>query len=237
MTEENVSRDAIARMIDANNQTMMTSMAQLFQNSIDELKRSYADSSDAQVREIKKIKTDAPMRFKKKANEDQFRFNVKIQDAIEEAKAAAQVNALDKVKDSLQKGENLLKERQKHILLADRSEYGWSTVQEYKKSEIADDSDDEKKMFKAEARAKAHSKSLATRSRTAVSGFAPRKASVAQESGPNHSDERYSGLRRIPTVDSHNRVRLRPGNCFQCGKPGHWRAQCPTFQPKTNSSF
>ena len=121
---------------------------------------------------------------------------------------------MDKVKDSLQKGENLLKERQKHILLADRSEYGWSTVQEYKKSDIAGDSDDEKKMFKAEGRAKAHSKSLATRSRAAVSGFAPRKASVAQESGPNHSDERYSDLKRIPTVDSHNRVRVRPGNCF-----------------------
>ena len=63
-------------------------------------------------------------------NEDQFRFNAKIQDAIEEAKTAAQVNALDKVKDSLQKDENLMKERQKLILLADKSEYGWSTVQE-----------------------------------------------------------------------------------------------------------
>ena len=41
----------------------------------------------------------------------------------------------------------------------------------------------------------------------------------------------------VPTVDSHNRTRVRPGNCFQCGKPAHWRAQCPTLQPKTNSSF
>ena len=66
MTEENVSRDAIARMIEANNQTMMTSMAQLFQKSIDELKKSYADSSDVQVCEIKKIKTDEPMHLKRK---------------------------------------------------------------------------------------------------------------------------------------------------------------------------
>ena len=180
-------------MIEANNQTMMTSMAQLFQKSIDELKQSYADSSDAQVCEIKKIKTDETMHFKKKANEDQFRFNAKILDAREEAKAAAQVNALDKVKDSLQKGENLLKEHQNHILLADKSEYGWSTVQEYKKSEIADDSDDKKKMFKAQAQAKGHSKWLASRSRTAVWGFTPRKASVAQQSDPNDSDEQYSG--------------------------------------------
>jgi len=71
-----------------------------------------------------------------------------------------------------------LKERQKHILLADKSEYGWSTVQEYKKSEIADDSNDGKKMFKAEARAKAHLKQSASRSRTAALGFAARKDSV-----------------------------------------------------------
>ena len=75
-----------------------------------------------------------------------------------------------------------------------KSEYGWSTVQEYKKSEIADDSDDEKKMFKAETRAKAHSKLLAPRSQIATSGFAPRIASVAEDSGPTPSDERYTGL-------------------------------------------
>ena len=36
-------------------------------------------------------------------------FNAKIQHTLEEAMAAAQVNVLDKVKDSLQKGESLLK--------------------------------------------------------------------------------------------------------------------------------
>ena len=118
MTEENVSRDAVAGMIEANNQSMITSMAQLFQKTIDELKRPHADSSDAQVREIKKIKTEQPMRFKKKAkNKDQFRFNAKIQDTLKEAKAAAQVTALDKVK------ENLLKERQKHIQVRVRLVY------------------------------------------------------------------------------------------------------------------
>jgi len=71
-----------------------------------------------------------------------------------------------------------LKERQKHILFADKSEYGWPTVQEYKKSKITDDSNDEKKMFKAEARVKAHLKQSASRSRTAASGFAARKDSV-----------------------------------------------------------
>ena len=119
-----------------------------------------------------------------------------------------------------------MKERQKHILLADKSEYGWSTVLGYKKSEIADDSDNEKKMFKAEARAKAHLKQSASRSRTAASGFAARKDSVVQDSGLSRSGERNPlGLKQIPTVETQSRSRIRPRNCFQCGKPGHWRAQ------------
>ena len=158
---------------------------------------------------------EEPRRFKKKANEDQFKFNAKIQDTLEETKAGAQANALDKVKDLLQKGEDLLKERQKHILLADKSEYGWSTVQEYKKSEIADDSDNEKKIFKAEGRVKAYSKQSASRSRTAASGFSARKDSVVQDSGLSRSGEQSPlGLKQIPTVEAQSRSRIRPGNCF-----------------------
>mgnify|MGYP000344432330 CR=1 FL=1 len=63
-------------MIEANNQTIMALMAQLFQKSIDEFKRLHADSSDAHVRELKKIKTEQPMRFKQEANEDQSLIHV-----------------------------------------------------------------------------------------------------------------------------------------------------------------
>ena len=112
MGDENVSRNDIAKMIEAsiqtNNQCMMNSMKELFQTSLNELKRSQVDSSDAQLREIKKIKLEEPKRFKKKANEDQFRFNSKLQDTLDETKTEVQANAMDKVKDSLQKGENLL---------------------------------------------------------------------------------------------------------------------------------
>ena len=86
MGNEGVSKDVIAKMIETNNQTTMKSMEQLFQKSIDEIKRSHVD---AQIREIKKLKTEEPKRFKKKANEYQFRFNAKIQDTLEETKAAA----------------------------------------------------------------------------------------------------------------------------------------------------
>ena len=44
--------------------------------------------------------------------------------------------------------------KNKLILIADSSESTWNTVQEYKKRDLADDSDDEKKLRMAENRAK-----------------------------------------------------------------------------------
>ena len=49
---------------------------------------------------------------------------------------------------------SLLKERQKLILLADKSPYGWRTVLEYKHHDLAEDDEDEKKIYRAEARAR-----------------------------------------------------------------------------------
>ena len=44
----------------------------------------------------------------------------------------------------------MIRLRQKSIRLADRSEFGWSVVTEYDADELAEDSDDEKKIEKAE---------------------------------------------------------------------------------------
>jgi hypothetical protein len=43
--------------------------------------------------------------------------------------------------------------RQKLIQLADSSELGWRMVHEYETNPLADDSEDERHMYKAEARA------------------------------------------------------------------------------------
>ena len=48
-------------------------------------------------------------------------------------------------------GEKLIADRNKFICIADRSEHGWATVAEYEDDELANDSDDEKKLFKVEA--------------------------------------------------------------------------------------
>ena len=50
------------------------------------------------------------------------------------------------------------------MLLADKSLYGWKTVEEYKHHDLVEDEDDEKKIYRAEARAARASKHFATRS-------------------------------------------------------------------------
>ena len=83
------------------------------------------------MREIKKLRREEPKSFKRKGNELQYKFNAKLQDSFEEAKSNLEVNAIDKAKETLAEGTSLLAERQKLILLADKSDFGWKTVDEY----------------------------------------------------------------------------------------------------------
>ena len=227
LSEADVAK-IVQQSVQKNNQSLQDTMKEMLKESLADLKRSQTESADSQIREIKKLKLDEPRRFKKKANEDQFRFNAKLQDVIDEAKSSVHSDGLQKVKESLEKGETLLSERQKHILLADKSEFGWVTVHEYKKSEIADDSEDEKKMYKAEARAKAHAKQTSARSTKIAVGAVPRKDPAIGEFSSKQFNERIPAGRQIPTLDSRYKTQVKPGFCYHCGKPGHWRAQCPT---------
>jgi hypothetical protein len=77
-----------------------------------------------------------------------------------DASEALETKEINKAQEALQKGKQMLSERQKHILLADKSEFGWSTVHEYRKHELADDSEDEKRILKSESRAKAQRKKI-----------------------------------------------------------------------------
>ena len=203
-------------------------MKDMPKESLTELNRSQTESADSQIREIKKLKLDEPPWFKKKANKDQFRFNTKLQD-VKSAKSSVQSDGLQKVKNCLEKGETLFKERQKHILLADKLEFSWVTVHEYKESKIADDSEDEKKkLYKAELRAKAHAKQASARVTKTAVGAATRKNPFIIESNSKQFKERILVLRQIPTLDACYKTQVKPGFCYQCRKPGHWRAKCPT---------
>ena len=214
-----IEKEGVEAVIKANNDNLLASFKGLLEQTVSQIKWSNEESAESQMKEIKRLKFNESHKFKKKANEDQFKFNQKLSETLDSAKSAAENSQLEKVKTSLEEGETLISERQKHILLADKSDYGWATVDEYKKPSLADDSEDEKRIFKAESRA-----------RTFFNSLKKKKSSAPAESTVS------SQWRPIPALVPGFSPRPKPGTCFACGKPGHWRASCPTMAQKNTST-
>ena len=99
--------------------------------------------------------------------------------------------------------------------MADSSESGWRVVTEYETNPLASESDDEKR---AESRA---SKKLKLEQSKRV------KKASRFSSWP-------SSIRVDPVLPSAHRAITsgtssfsKPGVCFTCGQPGHWKHECP----------
>ena len=186
------------------------------------------------MREIKKLKFQEPHKFKRKANEDQYKFNLKLAETFDSAKSAAEKSNLEKVKSDLDEGEKLLVERQKHILLADKSEFGWSTVEEYKQHDLADDSEDEKRIYSAERRARVVMSSWKKKKSSAMGAIkrsSPLRGLVSASSSQSQTQS-YQ-----PASGNSGFLPRRPniGTYFACGKTGNWRACCPAMTKQSGS--
>lgn len=114
---------------------------------------------------------------------------------------------------------DLLSHRQKIIQLADSSELGWRLVKEYEANPIASDSDDEKRIFKAEARASRKMKSEKVK-RGRGRGWPYRRRRAFEPSSTQTS---------ATVVES-----KKPGLCYGCGAPGHWKRECPVTKYPNN---
>ena len=78
---------------------------------------------------------------------------------------------IGKAKEELNEGISLLTNRQKIIKLADKSEFGWATVQEHVCDDLVDDEADVSKIKKAEKRAAVKFKSLQEKKRRTNANF------------------------------------------------------------------
>ena len=145
-----ISQDQFGQLLQAisSSRTDFAAQLSLFK---DEIRQS---QDEVASKALKKVKLDKPFVFKRKGNEEQATFNSKVESAVTEAQTELEgiptSPAINRAQEALKRGIKLLAERQKLIKLADRSEFGWSVVEEYTADELAVDSDDEKRIEKAE---------------------------------------------------------------------------------------
>ena len=229
---------------------LMDNKFQAFETKINERQR---ELSQTQIMAIQENLAGADNYvFRKKGHEQQHKVNNKVLSTLKQAEGfvsdvsrAAPSEAAENAKKKISEGIDILQYRQKCIKLADSSSHGWRTVHEYESHPLAADEEDEKKIYKAEmqadraARRDRRAKSRAFRGR----GFYPRGSSVdrytqgpasvgplAPPTGFESSRDGYHPYARGTGF------RRRPGNCFTCGKPGHWGRdnECPLRVPSAD---
>ncbi|XP_035688012.1 uncharacterized protein LOC118423839 [Branchiostoma floridae] len=207
--------EAVTAAIELNKQSILNAVSVMMDQKLGDLKRANEDLAEKQVQQLKKMKSDSAPKIKRKAYQDQFDFTQQVKEKLVEAKTEAQAGKTERALQALAEGEELISFRQKCILMADKSEAGWLTVEEYKKNELADNSDDEKRMFKAEMRAKKAKKENEEKRR---------KTGQAKRS----FDKSFQPpVRFYGNATSSVTSAKKPGNCFACGEEGHWRGTCP----------
>ena len=117
--------------------SQFASLLSAIQDSEQRLDRKLAEYK-ADVRQAqddvaaKAVNRVQPYTYKKKAHEEQARFNGKVEESIQEAQDALEESpALQRAQEALEKGAKLLPERQKLLKIVNRLENGWGGVEEF----------------------------------------------------------------------------------------------------------
>ena len=118
------------------------------------LKRELVKENNLAIKKLKSTASSAP-KFKKKENEKQYKVNLQVLDHVQLASSflAATPLQVEKALEELKEGEKKLAHRNKFILIADSAKEGWEVVNEYQRRDLADNSDDDKRIRQAESRA------------------------------------------------------------------------------------
>ena len=205
-----------------------------FFSSITELKNEVTAGQEAASQEVVKRIDKCSYQFQKKRNEMQFLFNATVDEYIDAARkelakvipgaTEEQQVTIKKAVLELDKGSKAIITRQKHIRIADRSELDWNLVAAYESDELADNSVDEKRLFRAEKEAERKQQQKRKRKHNPAMGT---KKCAIEASGPEIPPGRGGNMGSRPAP---SRPRL-IGPCWQCGEIGHPAASCTKQRP------
>ena len=148
---------------------------------------------------IKRSRQERPYAFWRPGNVAQYMEHVR--EAFWHLEKVGGTKAEAALKE-LKEGEALLTRRMRLIKITDRSDHGWNTIAAYENDELALDSEDEKKLLRAEK--EAEKRVTRKKSKAATTSAAP--LVTTGDVAP----------RRLGVV-----LPARVGPCFGCGELGH----------------
>lgn len=208
MDADDIQRQINLTIKEANNEilsqfsSILDSRLSTVQRNINEKQKVIAERQEAK---IEQVFVDG-YKFKKRGNEEQYKHNAKVMAKIKKANEEMEENRIQEARQKISEGYELIKQRQKLIKLADSSAAGWRAVDEYVKNPIASDSEDEKRISKAQTRAEKKVK----RRRDIREKLRPYPCTTSNEAKTSTAT---TGV-------------WRSGQCYKCHKKGHWRKDC-----------
>ncbi|KAK3085977.1 hypothetical protein FSP39_011534 [Pinctada imbricata] len=149
----------VSNAMQQNQNQFLSDMKNVIQNQFERMEERVTNSqremNDFQLKRLQSLTNESYV-FKRKGNEAQFKFNNEVKGRLDLADTCLKDNpeqGSEKALSYISEGIELLNNRQKLVKLADMSDNGWRVVQEYETHQLASDSDDEKRIVKAEAKA------------------------------------------------------------------------------------
>jgi len=176
-------------------------------------------------------------KFNKTGNKNQFDVNAEFLEQSECALKFIVKGKVEKAGEMIKQNIVAIKKRNKLIKIADRSDIGWATVREYETDEVASDSDDDKKIKQAEARAQSRLKNKVkkrtfnqTTEKSSTFPIWPNTGFRQQFRNAPQTPQNQSWFPSFQANRTWNRPRFQTPraehHCYGCGEKGHWRKDC-----------
>ena len=133
--------------------SLADNLTQVIESRLSNFAKRFSEENSSSVEQAVKRAQHEHYTCKRKGNQQQLDYSLQVLDKLDEASDALKQKSYKKVKVALESGTELVSKHVKAIELADKSEFGWATVNEYFSDKLASDSNNKKRIYRAERRA------------------------------------------------------------------------------------